>query len=148
MIPFRYQLLGHLAVALLLTLLLNAALTQGPTEVEAKATPFTTQPEMLAVTVVAYPEAPPKIVAVEALAQGRVSVTQPGPYSLTLEDEAGQPLHTISFRVSFVLPGLPEALDESRQVFVMPDGEEADRLVLVGPQGEDAWVLGSEQPAE
>jgi hypothetical protein len=143
MIPFRYQLLGHLVIALLLSLLLNVALqpTGGAPDIGRKATPFTTQADMLAVTVAVYPEAPPQILDVQPLETGRLSVTQPGPYALTLEAEDEEALYRLSFRATFVMPGLRQELDEARPVFVLPAVGEAVRLVLSGPPGEAVYPL-------
>lgn len=146
MIPFRYQLLGHIVVALLLAGLLKLALAPSappPTTIERKATPFTTQSGMLAVTVAVHRDAPPQILEVQPLAQGRLSTATGGPYQLALEDSEGQPLFTLSFQVSFVVPGLHEETDEVRQIFVLPGGPEAARLSLRGPNGEAAYELSS-----
>lgn len=146
MLPFRYQLLGHLSVALLLAVLLNVALqpVDSAPDNQQRATPFTTQADMLAVTVAVYQDAPPQILEVQPLAAGRISITQPGPYALALADEAGQALYELSFRVAFVLPGLGEKMDEARQTLVLPAIAGAVELVLTGPQGEIRYQLEDE----
>lgn len=143
MLPFRYQLLGHLSVALLLAVLLKIALQPAAStpDIVQKATPFTTQAGMLAVTVAVYQDAPPQILEVQPLAAGRVSVTQPGPYTLALLNEGGQRLYAQSFRVAFVMPGLGEEMGEARQTLVLPSSGEAVQLVLSGPEGETRYQL-------
>lgn len=144
MLPFRYQILGHLSVGLLLAVLLNMALRPavGIPDIVQKATPFTTHAGMLAVTVAVYEDAPPQILEVQPLAAGRTSVTQPGAYTLALQDETGNTLYDLSFRVAFVMPGLGKEMDEARKMLVLPSSTEAVRLVLSGPEGEVAYQLG------
>jgi len=146
MLPFRYQLLGHLSVALLLSVLLNVALQPAAStpDIAQKATPFTTQAGMLAVTVAVYPDASPEILEVQPLAAGRISITRPGPYTLALANEAGRILYELSFRVAFVLPGQGEEMDEARQTLVLPWSAEAVELILSGPQGETRRQLEDE----
>lgn len=134
MLPFRYQILGHLTVALLLSVLLNAGMGPAAAEPDSPA-PFTTQANMLAVTVAVYQDAAPQIMSVQPLNAGRLSVTRPGPYQLVLEDKNGASLYELSFRVAFVVPGLHEEAEEARQVFVLPPTNGATRLTLHGPQG-------------
>ena len=143
MLPFRYQLLGHVTVALMLAVLLNVALRPASEEpdIEQKARPFTTQSEMLVVTVAVYQDAPPQILDVQPLKSGRVSVTRPGPYTLALESNNGQTRYRLTFRVAFTMPGLHEEVDEARQVLVVPAGDDIARLVLSGAQGEATYWL-------
>lgn len=141
MLPFRIQLFGHLAVTLLLAILLNFGLQPGPSELEQKSTPFTTQAEMLAVTAVLFPDKPPQISEVQYLEEGRLSLAQPGSYAIALQDEAGQDLYHLSFRVTFTMPGLSQELDEARQVFVIPAVRDGAQLLLSAPQGDAVYIL-------
>lgn len=143
MLPFRHQILGHLIVALLLALLLNMALSPAGERPDTEQTPapFTTQAEMMAVTVAVYQDRPPQILDVQALDAGRVTVTQPGPYTLTLGNERDASLYNLSFRVAFSVPGLPGEANEARQMFVLPAGEQAAHLMLDGPQGSATYDL-------
>jgi len=140
LLPFRYQFLGHLIVALALSLLLAQILAPLNPQPGDKLAPFTTRSEMLAVTVAVYPEAPPEILAVQPLDEGRLSVTQPGEYTLSLENEQGESLYSLSFRATFNIPGLGR-LEENRLIFVLPHGESAKQLVIAGPPGSAAYPL-------
>ncbi len=142
MLSLRSQLSGHLLVTAFVTLLLKLALGMPISEVERKATPFTTQQGMLAVTLVLHQEAPPEVISVQPLEAGRLSVAQPGPYSLRLEDAEARVLYTLSFDSSFVMPGIHRAsLDQMRLVFVVPASTEIVRIVAEGPQGSTEYDL-------
>jgi hypothetical protein len=136
MLPLRYQLVGHLLVGLLVGYLLRLALTPAGSEIERKSEPFTTQSGMLAVTLVLHRDAPPEIVEVRPLAQGRISVAQPGEYTLALQDVQGQTLYALPFRAVFLQPGdPPRPANDVRRIFVVPAGRDAARIVITGPQG-------------
>lgn len=142
MLPLRYQVLGHLLVGLLVGYLLNLALTPVESEIERKSRPFTTQSGMLAVSLLLHRDAPPEIVAVQPLAEGRVSVTQPGDYALSLQDKRGRTLYMLPFRATFLLPGEPpQVTDEIRLIFVIPTVQDAARIVVTGPQGSAEYEL-------
>ena len=141
MLPFRWQVSGHLFVTLLLTVLFSFTPRSGPGELERKSVPFTTQSGMLAVTVVLYPDQPPAIVDVQKLDAGRLSLAQPGPYRLALQDKAGQDLYILSFRATFSMPGLGKELEEARQMFVLPAVEGGSQLQVTAPQGEVVFEL-------
>lgn len=142
MLPLRYQILGHLLVGLLVGYLLNLALAPVETEIERKSRPFTTQSGMLAVSLVLHRDAPPEIVAVQPLAEGRVSVAQPGDYTLSLQDKRGRTLYALPFRATFLLPGEPpRPTDEIHLILVVPAGEDVARLAVAGPQGSAEYEL-------
>ena len=140
LLPFRYQLLGHLIAALVVSLLLTLALAPAETEPEGRSAPFTTQSDMLTVTVAVYPDAPPEILGVQPLNEGRISVTQPGDYTLSLQNEKDETLHSLSFRASFNIPGLGR-LEENRLIFVFPHSVGAEQFVVAGPQGSTSYPL-------
>lgn len=140
LLSFRYQLLGHLIIGLAVSLLLTLALAPLEPELEGRSAPFITQSNMLAVTVVVYPDAPPEIQHVQPLAEGRISVTQPGGYTLSLQNEQDEMLHSLSFRATFTIPGLGR-LEENRLIFVVPHIEAATQIVVVGPQGSTSFPM-------
>lgn len=136
MLPFRYQLLGHLVIGLLAGALLNSALDPSMPEIERKSRPFTTQSDMLAVTILLHRNAVPEVIQVQPLSEGRVTVTPPGEYSLALQDAQGQTLYSLSFRVTFVMPGDPPiATDDVRRIFVAPFSQDVSAVIISGPEG-------------
>lgn len=138
----RAQLLGHLVASITLAALLGLAMGPTASAPAREAEPFTTQTEVLAVTVVVRRTAPPAITAVQPLARGRLSVTRPGDHQLRVEDAAGRTLYELSFRAGFVMPGIPgEAFDAMRLTFVVPAGEDVARIVVTGPQGTATHAL-------
>ena len=140
LLPFRYQLLGHLTAGLVLSLLLTLALGPFDAKPAGKSAPFITHAGMLAVTVAVYPEAPPEIIAVRPLAEGRVTETQPGDHTLSILDRQDAVLYSFSFQPTFTIPGLGRH-EENRLIFVVPNGNEAERVVVSGPQGEASHLL-------
>ena len=140
LLQFRYQFFGHLIIGLMVSLRLTLALAPLEPELEGRSAPFTTQSNMLAVTVVVYPDALPKIQQVQSLAEGRISVTQPGDYTLSVQNEQDEMLHSLSFRATFTIPGLGR-LEENRLIFVIPHIEAATQIVVAGPQGSISFPM-------
>jgi hypothetical protein len=136
MIPFRYQIFGNLIVALAISFLLRYAFQSGEGEIERKAEPFTTQPGMLMVRLRLHKSAPPEILELQILEQGRVSVVFPGEYTITLKNRANQTIHSISFQAIFVIPGDPPVpTDEIERIFVLPLSEQVEWVEVSGPAG-------------
>lgn len=149
MIPLRLQLLGHLMVGVVVSLLLHLTIGGGDSEWERKAQPFTTQNDMLAVSVVLHRDRAPEIVEVQPLPQGRPTVTQPGEYRLMVENSQGHSLYEMPFKVSFTMPGIHSAsFDEMRFQLVIPSGPDAARLVVEGPQGNGTYDLSNRDEME
>lgn len=136
MLPLRYQLLGHLLIGLLVGALLNFALGPSVPEVERKSQPFTTQADMLAVTVLLHRNSAPEIIQVQPLPEGRVSVTPPGDYILALQDAQGGILYALDFRATFLTPGdPPRPTNDVRRTLVVPFSQEVNAVVISGPEG-------------
>ena len=145
-LPFRIQIAGHLITGLLLAFLLNLALTPAELSVEQKKQPFTTQNNMLAVTVLLHKSAPPEIIGIQALDKGRISVVQPGQYVLRLKDGSEKILYSLSFRAVFLEPGdPPQPTDETRMIFGVPAGKNVRWLEIDGPAGKIGLDLLSQR---
>ena len=128
---------------------LNLALVAAAAESGRKIEPFTTRTGLLAVTVVVHRNAPPEITTVEPLSAGRLSVTQAGEYTLTVENAQGQPVYVLPFQAVFVMPGIHRAsLDEMRVILVVPGGEDVVRIVVAGPEGTGVYQLPQEFDAK
>jgi hypothetical protein len=141
MLPFRYQLLGHFALTFCLAVSLSFAIGgERPTAAD-KSRPYVTHPDMLAVTVLARRDGPPEILEVRPLAEGRVSVAQPGDYMLVLQNEHGESIYQLSFRVGFTIHGWHGELDENQLIFVLPRHGQATQLLLSSPHGRDVYDL-------
>lgn len=138
---WRRQLAGHLIVAACSCFLLLSAAAATPADdgVPEEITPFTTQADMLAVTVRVHQEQPPEIVAVDPLAQGRLTVTQAGPYLLTTTNRAGDVLHELAFRAAFSPPGLEGHTFDSVELLFVVSGRDVARLTVSGPHGQSTW---------
>ena len=142
MLPFRCQILEHLLAALLAGFLLSIAFGHSASEIESKSARFTTQSGMLVVTFELHRQAPPKILDVQPLEKGRVSVVQPGDYVLVLEDDAGQAQYLLPFRAVFTLPGAPlEPVDEVRMIYVVPNSREVAHVTINSPHGSATFDL-------
>lgn len=150
MLPWRYQILGHLLAGLLIGSLLALGLQAAPAATAERARPFVTHADMLAVTVLLRRDAPPEVLAVTPLAAGRISAAAPGDYQLTVEDAHQNALYTQSFRAVFLRPGEPPVpVDEVRVILVVPGGRAAARVAVSGPHGSahcDLVGLGQEEP--
>jgi hypothetical protein len=143
MIPFRYQLLGHLFITTCLVVLLHLAPPNRESIPDDKTRPYITHADMLVVTVLAHHNGPPEIMSVQPLAEGRISVTQPGDYALILQDNNTEPLYTLSFQVAFTIPGLHQDLEENQLIFVLPGHEQASSLLVSGPYGSSVYDLSN-----
>ncbi len=142
MLPLRYQIPGHFLVGLLIGCLLSLAFPATPSEIERKAQPFTTQEGMLLVRIRVHRNAPPEILAVQPLAEGRATATTEGDYALSLLDARGRILLTRAFTVTFVLPGEPpRATDTVETLLIVPVTPEVTMLRLSAPQGAAEYQL-------
>lgn len=142
MLPLRFQIVGHLIVGFLVGALLSLALRPNQLEVERKAVPFTTRSGMLMVTLTLHRNGLPEIISVQPLDHGRLTVVQPGDYTLSLEDKDGQSLYALPFRAIFLLPGEPpRPVDTIRLIFVVPAGSEVSHILVTGPQGSASYEL-------
>lgn len=132
---WRIQLAGHCLVSLVVVTLVAFALSPVTVPTTEAPRPFSSSPNMLAVTVRIAEAAPPEIVAIETLAMGRLTITPPGPYQLTLLDNSRQAVFSLSFGAVFAFPGWEGVrLDAVDLIFIVP-GRDAVHIEVSGPQG-------------
>jgi hypothetical protein len=142
MMPFRYQLLGHLCAGLLVGFLLSMVFKPPEKEINQKTTPFITQKNMLAVSMVLHRDSRPEIVSIQPLSEGRLSIVQPGNYNIILQDNSGKQLFKLPFHVLFLQPGdPPQPTDTVRMILVIPNSGTVQKVILSGPQGSAEFVI-------
>lgn len=142
MLPFRYQLIGHLCVGVVVGFLLSLTFIPVKAEIQQKTTPFVTQENMLAVSILIHKNSPPEIVKVQSLTQGRISIVQPGDYTLVLQDKANIKIYELPFRVLFLQPGDPPlSTDTVHMILVVPNSKDVNKIIITSPQGSADFEL-------
>lgn len=100
------------------------------------ARPFTTLPGAWMARIKLHRNAPPEIEKVITLAEGRLSVVQPGESRVQILDANGGLLYEQTFHPQFVIGDPPRDVDEIVFIFVLPVIQEARTLIVITPQGE------------
>ena len=114
-----------------------------PSQVELKATPFSTHENMLAVNITARRLSSPSIDDITLLEKGRLSTSVPGDSRIKLLNSDREELFTLEFEATYAVTSDPTQLrDEVLLTFVLPYSPEVAIVRVETPQG------SAEEPIE
>jgi len=105
--------------------------------------PFITLPGAWMVRFKLFRNAPPEIVKVTRLSEGRLTVIQPGEDKIQILAADGTSLYEQTFHPDFMIGDPPHQVDEITLIFVLPILEGAHTLIITTPNGEARYEFPS-----
>lgn len=112
-----------------------------PTELQVKATPYTTHTNMLVVDITARRLASPTIDGMRVLEQGRLSSPVPGSGQLRLLAPDRGELFVLEFEPVYAVTGSDILRDSVLLTFVVPYSKDIDVVRVETPQGSAEVIL-------
>ena len=136
----------HVPIILMASLLMGFLLQSQPgwvpgAQAEPTAAPFQTLDKTWLVRVRFHAAAPPEIVNVSQVDEGRISVLETGADKIQLVAGNGEILYEQAFHVSFLVSELSEPAEQVTLFFSLPAVQGAALIRVQTSQGEDTYEL-------